>query len=51
MGRGTIVWELHLKAANAYRNGFARSAEVLVETADAAERLLRDATDLTSHRV
>ena len=40
-----IVGKLHLKAANAYRDGFARSAEALIETADAAERLLRRAAE------
>ena len=38
-----IVWQLHLRAAKAYRDGYPQSAEVLIETADAAERLLRRA--------
>jgi hypothetical protein len=36
-----VIWKLHLEAANAYRSGFARSAEILIETADAAERIMR----------
>jgi len=39
-----VVWKLHLDAANAYRGGYPRGAEILVETADAAERLIRHAT-------
>jgi hypothetical protein len=34
------VWQLHLAAAKAYRDGFIRAAEALVEIADAAERKL-----------
>jgi hypothetical protein len=29
-----VIWELHLDAANAYRNGCPQSAEILIETAD-----------------
>ena len=36
-----VIWELHLDAANAYRNGCPQSAEILLETADAAERMMR----------
>jgi hypothetical protein len=36
-----VIWELHLDAANAYRNGCPQSAEILIETADAAERIIR----------
>ena len=38
-----VVWSLHLDAASAYRDGYPRGAEILIETADAAERLLRHA--------
>jgi hypothetical protein len=31
------VWQLHLAAAKAYRDGFTRAAEALVIIADAAE--------------
>jgi hypothetical protein len=34
-----VVWKLHLDAANAYRGGFQRGAQILIETADAAERI------------
>jgi len=37
-----VIWELHLDAANAYRNGCPHSAEILIETADAAERMIRN---------
>jgi hypothetical protein len=33
----SAVWELHLAAAKAYRNGCTRAAEALVMIADAAE--------------
>jgi hypothetical protein len=36
-----IVWKLHLDAANAYRRGYPRGAQILIETADTAERLIR----------
>jgi hypothetical protein len=35
-----VIWTLHLDAANAYRNGCLRSAEILIETADAAQRIM-----------
>ena len=35
-----VIWKLHLDAANAYRRGFYRSAQILIGTADAAERLM-----------
>ena len=38
-----VIWKLHLDAANAYRGGFLKSAEILLATADAAERLIRHA--------
>jgi len=38
-----VVWKLHLDAANAYRGGYPRGAQILMETADAAERLIRQA--------
>ena len=38
-----IVWKLHLDAANAYRGRYLRGAQILIETADAAERLIRHA--------
>jgi hypothetical protein len=38
-----VVWKLHLDAANAYRGGYPHGAQILVETADAAERLIRHA--------
>jgi hypothetical protein len=34
------VWQLHLVAATAYRDGNARAADALLEIADAAEREL-----------
>jgi hypothetical protein len=37
------IWMLHLKAARAYRDGYPRTAEILIKTADAAERWLRRA--------
>ena len=36
-----VIWKLHLEAANAYRNGCPQSAEILIETADSAERIMR----------
>jgi hypothetical protein len=36
-----IVWQLHVAAAEAFRAGYPRGAQILIETADAAERLLR----------
>jgi len=36
-----VIWQLHLDAANAYRHGCPRSAEILIETADGAERMIR----------
>lgn len=36
-----VIWQLHLDAANAYRRGCPQSAEILIETADAAERMIR----------
>jgi hypothetical protein len=38
-----IIWRLHLDAVEAHRNGYARGAQILIDTADAAERLLRRA--------
>ena len=38
-----VVWKLHLDAANAYRRGYPRGAQILIGTADAAERLIRHA--------
>jgi hypothetical protein len=38
-----IVWRLHLDATKAYRDGYPRSAEVLIKVADAAEQLLLNA--------
>ena len=38
-----IVWRLHLDAIEAYQDGHRRGAELLIQTADAAERLLRQA--------
>jgi hypothetical protein len=38
-----VIWLLHLTAAKAYGDGHPRAAEVLLETADAAERCLRHA--------
>ena len=38
-----IVWRLHLDAIETYRDGHCRGAEFLIQTADAAERLLREA--------
>jgi hypothetical protein len=36
-----VICELHLDAVTAYRNGCPRGARILIETADAAERLVR----------
>jgi hypothetical protein len=44
-----IVWKLHLDAAEAYQAGYQRGAEILIETADAAERLLRQAVSQRVH--
>ena len=41
-----VVWKLHLDAANAYRLGYPRGAQILIETADAAEQLIRHATQI-----
>jgi hypothetical protein len=41
-----IIWKLHLDAANGYRRGYPRGAQILVETADAAERLIRHAAKI-----
>ena len=41
-----VVWKLHLDAANAYRGGYPRGAQILIETADAAEQLIRHATQI-----
>jgi len=41
-----VVWKLHLDAANAYRGGYQRGAQILIETADAAERLIRHAAKI-----
>ncbi len=41
-----VVWKLHLDAANAYRGGYPRGAQILIETADTAERLIRHATQI-----
>jgi hypothetical protein len=41
-----VIWKLHLDAANAHRGGFYRAAEILIGTADAAERLMRHAAKL-----
>ena len=38
-----IVWKVHLEAAEAYQAGYQRGAQIPIETADAAERLLRHA--------
>jgi hypothetical protein len=38
-----IVWRLHMDAIQADREGHHRGAELLIETADAAWRLLRKA--------
>ena len=39
-----VVWRLYVEAAEAHRAGYHRGAQILIETADAAERLLRQAT-------
>jgi hypothetical protein len=41
-----VVWQLYLDAANAYRGGYPRGAQILVETGDAAERLIRHAAKI-----
>ena len=41
-----VLWKLHLDAANAYRRGYPRGAQILIETADAAEQLIRHATQI-----
>jgi hypothetical protein len=51
------IWQLHLVAARAYRGGHSHSAEILIETADAAERIIarrltrRSAVPLLQHQV
>ena len=47
-----VVWKLHLDAANAYRSGYPLRPQILIETADAAERLIRRAAEveLARHR-
>jgi hypothetical protein len=44
-----IVWKLHLDAAEAYQAGYQRGAEILIETADAPEQLLRQAVSQRVH--
>jgi hypothetical protein len=34
----SAVWQLHLAAATAYRDGYKRAAETVLEIANAAER-------------
>jgi hypothetical protein len=36
-----VIWNIHLTAVEAYRDGHPRAAEILVEIGDAAERCLR----------
>ena len=36
----SAVWQLHVAAATAYRDGYRRAAETVLEIADAAEREL-----------
>jgi aspartate aminotransferase-like enzyme len=36
----SAVWQLHVAAATAYRDGYKRAAETVLEIADAAEREL-----------
>ena len=38
----SAVWQLHIAAATAYRDGYSRAAETVMEIADAAERELLD---------
>ena len=38
-----VIWRLHLDAAEAHRDGYQRGAQILIDTAEAAERLLRRA--------
>jgi hypothetical protein len=45
-----VVWKLHLDAANAYRRAYPRGAQVLIETADAAERLIRHSAKIELER-
>ena len=40
-----VIWRLHLDAAEAHRAGYQRGAQILIDTADAAERLLRRAAE------
>jgi hypothetical protein len=40
-----VICKLHLDAVTAYRNGCPRGAEILTETANAAERLVRHADE------
>ena len=40
-----VVWQLHLDAANAYQGGFYRAAQILIGTADASERSMRQAAN------
>jgi hypothetical protein len=41
-----VIWKLHLDAANAYRGGFYRAAQILIGTADAAERFMRHSANI-----
>ena len=40
----SAVWQLHVAAASAYRDGYRRAAETVLEIADAAERELLERT-------
>jgi hypothetical protein len=40
-----VICKLHLDAVTAHRNGCPRGAQILIETANAAERLVRHADE------
>jgi hypothetical protein len=45
------VWKLHLDAAGAYHGGYLRRAQILIETTDAAARLIRHAAKVEPSKV
>jgi hypothetical protein len=44
------IWLLHLIAARAYRDGHSHSAEILIATADAAERMIAAQLEIAARR-
>jgi hypothetical protein len=41
-----VIWQAHMTAANVYRDGHPRAAEILLNIANAAEEALRRDTTL-----